>query len=227
MSFTTIFFDLDDTLYPNTTGLWQAIRGRMGQYMHERLGLPWEKIPDLRHHYFTTYGTTLRGLQKHYHVDADEYLAYVHDLPLADFLQPAPELRSLVLSLPQPRWIFTNADDQHARRVLAQLSLSDCFAGIIDVRAIRFACKPEIDAYQRALHIAGDPQPEQCVLLDDSPANLAPARQMGFTTILVRPDTPPDAPQDMASDPAASFTIPSLLDLRRVLPALWENGHVR
>ena len=219
MPFTTLFFDLDDTLYPNTNGLWQAIRGRMSQYMHERLGLPWEQIPELRHHYFTTYGTTLRGLQKFYQVDADEYLAYVHDLPLADYLQPAPELRSLLLSLPLPRWIFTNADDRHAQRVLAQLDLLDCFAGIIDVRAIRFACKPEMDAYQRALHIAGGPQPQECVMLDDSSANLAPARQMGFTTVLVR--------QDRESDPAADITIPNLLDLRRALPALWGNGHVR
>jgi putative hydrolase of the HAD superfamily len=227
MPFTTLFFDLDDTLYSNANGLWNAIRDRMGQYMHERLGLPWEQIPDLRRHYFITYGTTLRGLQKHHQVDVDEYLAYVHDLPLADYLQPDPELRSLVLSLPQPRWIFTNADDQHAKRVLAQLNLSDCFTGIIDVRAIRFACKPEIDAYQRALHIAGNPHPEQCVMLDDSPSNLAPARQMGFTTVLVRPDDALAAAQHGLQKPACDFTISSLLDLRRALPALWENGHGR
>ena len=219
MSLTTLFFDLDDTLYSSTTRLWEAIRARMGQYMHERLGLPLEQVPGLRRYYFTTYGTTLRGLQKHYQVDADDYLAYVHDLPLRQYIQPAPELRTLIASLAQPCWVFTNADANHAGRVLAVLGLSDCFAGVIDVRAIQFACKPEPVAYQRALEIAGNPPAQNCVLIDDSPANLAPARQMGFTTVLVRPDGGPD--------PAAHHTIPALLDLRQALPGLWDNGHVR
>jgi FMN phosphatase YigB (HAD superfamily) len=43
----TIFFDLDDTIYPNSTGLWQAIRMRIGLYMKERLKLSEEDIPGL------------------------------------------------------------------------------------------------------------------------------------------------------------------------------------
>jgi putative hydrolase of the HAD superfamily len=89
MSYTTLFFDLDDTLYSPKNGLWLAIRERMGEYMAERLGLPRDEIPAIRHLYYTTYGTTLRGLQRHYQVDSDDYLAYVHDLPLERYLQPA------------------------------------------------------------------------------------------------------------------------------------------
>ena len=101
MSYSTLFFDLDDTLYQRGNGLWDQIRQRMSQYMHERLGLSWEEIPLIRQTYYENYGTTLRGLQQHYQVDAEEYLAYVHDLPLEHYLQPAPELRKLLLSLPQ------------------------------------------------------------------------------------------------------------------------------
>jgi hypothetical protein len=82
MNYSTIFFDLDDTLYPKTSGLWGAIRERMGVFMVERLGLPAEEVPIIRKTYFETYGTTLRGLQIHYHVNSDEYLSYVHDLHL-------------------------------------------------------------------------------------------------------------------------------------------------
>jgi putative hydrolase of the HAD superfamily len=159
MTFTTLFFDLDDTIYPNTNGLWPAIRERMGEYMAERLGLPREQVQGLRRSYYETYGTTLRGLQAHHQVDADDFLAYVHDLPLERYLTPDPELRALLLSLPQPKWIFTNADEGHARRVLAVSNLSDCFDGIIDVRASRFACKPEPVAYQGALALAGERDP--------------------------------------------------------------------
>ncbi len=215
MRYTTLFCDVDDTLYPSGNGLWEAIRRRMGQYMAERLGLPADQIPALRRFYFETYGTTLRGLQRHYNVDSDEYLAYVHDLPLKQYIQPAPQLRQMLRSLPQQRWIFTNADANHARRVLAVLGLSDCFEGVIDVRAIQVACKPELVAYQRALELAGSPPPEQCVLVDDSASNLLPAHQMGFTTLLVS--------QDGRGNPAADFCLPDLLCLPQVLPELWDG----
>ena len=65
--------------------------------MYERIGLSWEEIPQLRQAYYENYGTTLRGLQQHYQVDAEDYLAYVHDLPLEDYLEPDPELRELLL----------------------------------------------------------------------------------------------------------------------------------
>ena len=185
MSFTSLYFDLDDTLYPPSSGLWDAIRQRMNEYMQKIIDLPLPEIVKLRQNYLEQYGTTLRGLQAHYEVDSDEYLAYVHDLPLEKYIKPDPELRKILLSLPQRRWIFTNADDKHAARVLNILGIQDCFAGIIDIRAIDFACKPEIIAYQRALIVAGDGDPTQCVIFDDALRNLNPARELGFYTVLV------------------------------------------
>ena len=218
MAYTTLFFDLDDTLYPCSSGLWGAIRDRMGRYMAERVGLPEAEIPTLRRHYFETYGTTLRGLQKHHQVDTDDYLAYVHDLPLEEYIQPDPALHALLVSLPQRRIIFTNADADHARRVTQVLGVADCFERIIDIRAIDFSCKPELLAYKRALALVGDPAPQECVMLDDSPTNLAPARQLGFTTVLINLERIPD--------PAATYCIPSLLSLPQVLPALWNGSGV-
>jgi putative hydrolase of the HAD superfamily len=215
MRYTTLFFDLDDTLYTSDNGLWEAIYERMSYYMIERLGLPAAQVPELRQGYYRKYGTTLRGLQRHYQVDAEEYLAYVHDLPLEKYLRPAPDLRAMLSSLSQSRWIFTNADADHAARVLGVLGLTDCFEGIIDVRAIHFACKPESVAYLRALSLAGDPHPQGCVLLDDSTANLTAARRLGFTTILVN--------QNGHAHPAADHTLSNLLDLPRVMPELWAK----
>lgn len=213
MAYTTLFFDLDDTLYPGSNGLWSLIRARMGQYMVEVLGLPAADVPEMRRNYYETYGTTLRGLQIHHQVDADDYLHYVHDLPLEQFIQPNPGLRPLLLSLPQQRWVFTNADADHARRVMSVLGVQDCFAGVIDIRALEFACKPEPAAYRRALALADRPSPEQCVLLDDSAANLAAARQIGFATVWVG--------QNGLDHPAAQYTLPGLLDLPLKMPCLW------
>jgi len=183
--------------------------------MHERVGLPLNEVPSIRRNYFETYGTTLRGLQIHHQVNADDYLAYVHDLALEEYLVPNPELLSILTSLPQKKWIFTNADGNHARRVIDFLGLSDCFEGVIDLRAIDFACKPEKVAFQRALTIAGNPNPAGCVLFDDSPANLQAARELGFTTVLVN--------LNGDSHGAEDFTVRTLLALPQVLPGLWED----
>ena len=98
MRFTTLFFDLDDTLYPNSAGLWKAIKERMNLYMHNRMGIPEAQVPQLREQYFKMYGTTLRGLQARHKVDTEDYLAFVHDLPLKDFLAPDPTQREIIAS---------------------------------------------------------------------------------------------------------------------------------
>jgi putative hydrolase of the HAD superfamily len=208
-----LFFDLDDTLYPNTNGLWEAIRLRMTDYLLDPLGFPPEDIQEIRQTYYETYGTTLRGLQTHHEVDADDYLAYVHDLPLDEYLSPDPELHSMLESLPQRKWIFTNADADHARRVLQVLGVQDCFSGIIDVRALGYLCKPDKQAYSQALELAGETSPNDCVLLDDSIRNLIPARQAGFTTVLVG---------TTGQYQGIDYSLANLKDLPRVFPQLWS-----
>jgi putative hydrolase of the HAD superfamily len=214
MNFKSLFFDLDDTLYPASSGLWDAIRQRMNEYMQGLIDLPMAEIVDLRKSYLETYGTTLRGLQAHYDVDTDEYLAFVHDLPLEKYILPDPDLRRLLLSLTQKRWIFTNADANHANRVLGIIGINDCFTGIIDIRAIDFACKPEKIAYQRALALTSDDNPTECVLFDDSQRNLTTAREMGFFTVLVGKN---------GNESSADRTISSLHELRTCIPELWQN----
>lgn len=215
MSWSVLFFDLDDTLYPNTNGLWEAIRVRMTDYLRDPLGFDPNEIQEIRQSYYETYGTTLRGLQVHHAVDENEYLAYVHDLPLEEYISPDPQLRKMLESLPQKKWIFTNADADHAKRVIKTLDIDDCFSGIIDVNALGFLCKPDHQAYQRALDLAGEPDPCQCVLMDDSLRNLKPAHQAGFTTILVGQG---------GEHPEATYSIENLKDLPRVFPQLWSNN---
>ena len=216
MNFETIFFDLDGTLYDNDCGLWEVIRQRMALYMNERLGLSWEIIPELRRTYFETYGTTLRGLQANYQIDADDYLQFVHDIPLQDYIKPDPNLKEMIQSLPYRKFIFTNADSRHAERVLNALKLDNCFDGIIDVRAVNFYCKPEPEAYQIALQKAHVSNPQTVVYLDDSIHNLSPAAQLGMFTILVG---------NYEANRAANLIIPRLMDLRERFPELWENHH--
>jgi pyrimidine 5'-nucleotidase len=184
MRFTTIFFDLDDTLYPSNAGLWQAIKNRMNDYMRERMNIPADEIPALREKYYMQYGTTLKGLQKHHQVNVDDYLAYVHDLPLGNYLTPDIAQRSVITLLPTRNLIFTNADIHHAERVLAALNLRDLFPTIVDVNTVAPYCKPMPESFDIAMKAAGETDPSRCVMIDDLPRTTRAAKSAGMFSIL-------------------------------------------
>ena len=192
MQFSTVFFDLDDTLYPSSTGLWLAIKERMNSYIRERLGIPEPEIPALREKYFKEYGTTLRGLEARHSVDPADFLGYVHDLPLDKYLTPDPAQRAAILSLGTRNLIFTNADAGHAGRVLAAMELADCFEAIVDVNAVAPYCKPMPESFQLAMQLAGEPDAGRCMLIDDLPRTTSVARSLGFFTVLWGADHPGD-----------------------------------
>lgn len=184
MRFTTIFFDLDDTLYPSSAGLWKAIKGRMNDYMRQYMNIDEKEIPQLRERYFLQYGTTLRGLQAHHNINTDEYLAYVHDLSLKDYLIPDPLQRSVIASLPTRNLIFTNADIHHAQRVLIVLDLNDLFPTIVDVNAVAPYCKPMPESFGIAMRLAGETDPSRCVMIDDIKRTTRAAQEAGMFSIL-------------------------------------------
>ena len=190
MRFSTLFFDLDDTLYPNSTGLWKAIKERMNVYMRERLGIPAEHVGGLREQYFKMYGTTLRGLQQRHNADADDFLAFVHDLPLKDYLTPDPVQREIIASLSSRKLVFTNADVNHAGRVLAALNLTDLFATIVDVNAVSPYCKPMPESFAIAMELAGEPDPRKCVMIDDLPRTTRAALNAGMASLLYGSEEP-------------------------------------
>lgn len=168
-------------------------------YMRERLCIPEADIPTLREHYFKTYGTTLNGLQKHHQVDKDEYLAYVHDLPLKEYLTPDPSLRKIIASLPTRNLIFTNADAHHAGRVLKILGLDDLFDTIVDVNAIAPYCKPMPESFAIAMDLADEPDPRKCVMIDDLSRTTRAALNVGMASLLYGSDIP-------TSDASGVFT---------------------
>jgi pyrimidine 5'-nucleotidase len=192
--YTTVFFDLDDTLYPSATGLWTTLKTRMNDYMRDRMGFSEAEIPGLRERYFREYGTTLRGLQANHQVDMADFLAYVHDVPLRDYLAPDPRQRAIIASLGTRNLIFTNSDLSHARRVLAALELDDLFGLVVDVNAMQPYCKPMPEAFAIAMQAAGESDPSRCVMIDDLPGTTRAARQAGWFSLLFgRRDPGPDA----------------------------------
>jgi putative hydrolase of the HAD superfamily len=179
-----LLFDLDDTLYSQDSGVWDMVRVRINQYLEEKMGFPLEQVGPLRQRLYQQYGTTLRGLQAEYAVDMDDYLDYVHDIPLETILQPDPQLNLVLNQLPQRKIIFTNASAAHARRVLQALAIESHFSKIVDIYAVKPFCKPDQEAFHKTLALINEP-PENCLLIDDSHKNLETAQILGMSAVSI------------------------------------------
>ncbi|XP_031254981.1 uncharacterized protein C24B11.05-like [Pistacia vera] len=127
-----LLFDLDDTLYPLSSGLSLEVTKNIREYMFQKLGLEESKVPELCISLYKLYGTTMAGLRAiGYNFDYDDFHSFVHGRLPYNMLKPDPVLRNLLLSLPIKKVIFTNADKNHASTVLSKLGLEDCFERII------------------------------------------------------------------------------------------------
>ncbi|KAE8661101.1 hypothetical protein F3Y22_tig00116939pilonHSYRG00240 [Hibiscus syriacus] len=143
--FDCLLFDLDDTLYPLSSGLSRECGKNIKDYMVEKLGIEKEKIVELSNLLYKNYGTTMAGLRAiGYDFDYDEYHSYVHGRLPYENLKPDPQLRNLLLSLPLRKIIFTNADKVHAAKALIKLGLEDCFEGIICFETLNPAHKTTV-----------------------------------------------------------------------------------
>jgi len=204
-------FDLDETLYSTSAGLMQDVARRITRWLEHHLGMDPEEASRLREVYTHRYGTTLGGLlaERAREVDVEDYLAFVHDVPVEAYLRPDPALRAMLTAIPLRRVVFTNSTVEHAARVLNALGIADLFERVVDIRALNFIHKPRLEAYERLLALLDAPGPA-CILIDDRAVNLQPAKQLGMTTVLVDGE-----PQD-----GADFVVSSVLEVGPLIQRL-------
>jgi len=204
-------FDLDNTLYPESSGLMTEIGKRMNLYMSDCLGIPEVKARGIRKSFLISHGTTLNGLRRCYEIDPDDFLSFVHDIPLERFISRDEALDRMLAALPLRKIVFTNADARHARRVLSRLGVLRHFEAIIDIHFTEFCNKPDPRAYRAVLDFAGV-QPDECVLIEDYPVNIRPAKAMGMTTVLVG-----KGGKDSENAGVADYAIDSVVELAGIL----------
>ncbi len=201
--FRYLLCDLDDTLYPASAGVMRVVGQLILRYMAERVGIPQERVEQIKKEYYQRYGTTMRGLILHYGIDPDDYLAFVHDLPVHEYIQPNPALDAMLAGISLRKAVFTNADRDHACRVLNALGVPHHFEWIIDVRDFGYNSKPHPIAYSRMLDILNASAGE-CIMVEDIPHNLTPAKALGMATVLISDDPCQDG---------ADICIPDILQL--------------
>ena len=176
-------FDLDNCLYPASTGLFELIDERMTAYIERLLDIGPEEARRVQKHHFHTHGTTLAGLMKEHEVDPHDFLHDVHDVPL-DRVQGDTRLARLLPRLPGRRFVFTNGDATYARRVLEAIGVHEHFDDLHDIHASSYRAKPDPHGYALLCERFGI-DPAEALLADDMARNLLPAKQLGMTTVWV------------------------------------------
>jgi len=210
-----ILFDLDNTLYPREKGVFSRINKKINDYVQLITGREGEEIDILRRDYLVRYGTTLGGLMRHEAVDVDEYLDFVHDVPVEDLLEPDIVLTGFLDSIDLPMVIFTNGTRRHAERVMDAMGISSFFDGICDLVATTYLGKPNREAFEAASGLLGCAL-EETIFIDDLPVNVEAGSAFGTLSIHVNGH----------GDGVGDIQVCSVLDLVPVFsPMPWYGGN--
>jgi putative hydrolase of the HAD superfamily len=179
----TWIFDLDNTLYPASCNLFAEAEARMAAFIVAELKLDLEAAHALRRRFFLDHGTTLRGLMLEHGIAPEHFLDYVHDIDLSP-VRADPALAAAIAALPGRKFVFTNATERYARRVLARIGITEHFAAVHDILACDYLPKPDPSGY-RALLEHHRINPESALMVEDMARNLLPAAALGITTAWV------------------------------------------
>lgn len=208
-----ILFDLDETLYPKETGLMDVVNQRINDYMRLRLGIPASQVLELRERYYRRYGTTSRGLYRHHHLDVHDYLVYVHELPVEEYLLPDPFLDEVLGSIEAEKAVFTNSPRNYVQRVLRALGVERHFDRIFDIYFLEQINKPDKRAYLKVIK-ALETDGQDCLIVDDLATNLKPGKELGMVTVLVGDDPKGSL---WEKEEGVDFVIPRVTELGRIM----------
>ncbi len=183
-SIDTWIFDLDNTLYPASSRLFDQVDRRITEYIMQVLDLEWDDAHKKQKLFFREYGTSLSGMMKVHNIPANEYLEYVHNIDLSP-LAPSPVLNQALEQLPGRKVIFTNGSTAHAKNVTEKLGITHHFDATFDIVDCEFTPKPDLVVYKKMLSTFSI-NPKSAVMIEDMARNLVPAAALGITTVWVR-----------------------------------------
>ena len=184
-------FDLDNTLYPRHSNLFAQIDERIRAFVATLLDVGPQEAHTIQKRFYETHGTTLAGLMAEHHVDADEFLEFVHDIDHSP-VSPDPALGEAIGRLPGRKYIFTNGSRTHAEKVAARLGVTGHFEDIFDIVAADLVPKPRRQTYERFIN-RFDVYPQNAAMFEDLVRNLIVPKSIGMRTVLVVPPVASDA----------------------------------
>ncbi|XP_008222342.1 PREDICTED: uncharacterized protein C24B11.05 [Prunus mume] len=239
-----LLFDLDDTLYPQSSGISVQITKNIQEYMLQKLGMKESEVPELCISLYKDYGTTMAGLKAQGHnFEYDDFHSFVHGRLPYDSLNPDPILRGLLLSLPIRKVIFTNSDKAHAASVLGKLGIEDCFEMIICFETLNPTNNADDSVGTEETENVEQPNtgsvisktpvvckpfehayeetfkianinPKRTLFFDDSIRNLQTAKELGLHTVMIGTSH---------RTKGADHAFESIHNIKEALPELWET----
>ena len=177
-------FDLDNTLYSPSCNLFSQIDAKMRTFICELLGVDSDEAYRLQKQYFREHGTTLSGLMKIHNIKPERFLDHVHDLDVS-IIPEDPALEAALAALPGRRLVYTNGTVKHAERVLKRIGIDHLVHDIFDIVHADYHPKPKVESFDRFLK-RHNVKPTLAAMFEDLDRNLAPAHDLGMTTVLVR-----------------------------------------
>mmetsp|Transcript_13336 Transcript_13336/g.28322 ORF Transcript_13336/g.28322 Transcript_13336/m.28322 type:complete len:229 (-) Transcript_13336:190-876(-) len=223
----TLLFDLDGTLYPACNGYQDHCHQNIFRYMVDKLGFEdMKKAEVFWRDVFKKYNQTIRGLRAGgYEVDADDFWGYIREGP-EKFLSKDPDVRVLLESLPQKKYIFTNCAEKQALQALEAMGIADCFEkDIFGSYFMDEVCKPEPAAFAKVFeHCKIDPH--TTAFFEDSLKNIKTAKSLGMTTVLITGRTLKEEDgqqQEVEAVVDAVVQKPGKAEVQAALPWLWPQ----
>ena len=174
-------FDLDNTLYPASTKIFNMIDQRMKSFISKKLNISLEEALIIQKDFYKNYGTTLSGLMKFYNVDPDQFLDYVHNIDFSK-IKKSEKLRQGINRLQGKKILYTNGDMKYAKKVLKAIGIDKSIPNIFDIKKANFIPKPELISYKKMIE-EFEIDPEKAVFFEDIEKNLEPAYKLGITTV--------------------------------------------
>lgn len=187
-------FDLDNTLHNASHAIFPAINANMNRFMARVLkeqGLPCDQvaISEMRQRYWRLYGATLLGMVLHHQVRPADFLREAHEFEdLISMIRAERGLLQLLRRLPGRKILLTNAPLRYSRDVVRYLGLHRHFDKHISIESMRvhgkLKPKPSRQMLQQLL-ARERTAAHRCILVEDTPANLKSARELGIRTAWV------------------------------------------
>lgn len=201
----TWLFDLDNTLHNASAHIFPHISRSMMAYMCEHLKVDEAEATRLRTTYWQRYGATMLGLMRHHAIDPHHFLHHTHQFPdLPKIVIAERSLKAMLRRLPGRKLIFSNAPKKYAEAVLAVTGIRHCFDAVYAVERLRFEPKPAIGGFLRLLRDE-KLDPRDCIMVEDTLANLKTAKRLGMKTVWVSTST--------RRSPCVDVRLASVLDL--------------
>ena len=178
-------FDLDNTLHDARPHIFPSMHARMNEYLMRHFGVNEEGANEMRRFFWERYGTTLRGLVRHYGHDPKHFLRETHRFPdLAGMVVRDNALKHALARLAGRKLVFSNAPLHYVEEVLRAIGVTRYFDAVYAIESTRYRPKPALQGFQVLLR-AHDLDAHRCALIDDMPENLRAAKRLGMSTVWV------------------------------------------